>query len=35
MEVLVIMAVGVLVGATVFPARLKGANEKLTLLFTP
>ncbi|CAK7001939.1 MAG: hypothetical protein PEGG_00038 [Paraeggerthella hongkongensis] len=34
MEVLVIMAVGVLVGATVFPARLKGANEKLTLLFT-
>ena len=34
MEVLAIMAVGVLAGATVFPARLKGANDKLTLLLT-
>lgn len=34
MEVLVIMIAGVLVGATVFPARLKGANEKLTLICT-
>ena len=34
MEVLAIMVVGVLVGATVFPARLKGANDKLTLLLT-
>lgn len=28
------MAAGVLVGATVFPARLKGLNEKLTLAVT-
>ena len=28
------MAAGVLVGATVFPARLKGLNEKLTLAAT-
>lgn len=34
MEVLVVMAVGVLAGATVFPARLKGVNDKATLVLT-
>ncbi|MFQ9179419.1 MAG: lysine exporter LysO family protein [Eggerthella lenta] len=34
MEILAVMAAGVLVGATVFPARLKGLNEKLTLAAT-
>lgn len=34
MEVLVVMIAGALVGATVFPARLKGVNDKLTLAFT-
>ncbi|WP_390610464.1 lysine exporter LysO family protein [Gordonibacter urolithinfaciens] len=34
MEILVVMVAGVLVGATVFPARLKGLNEKLTLAAT-
>lgn len=34
MEILVVMAVGAVVGVTVFPERLKGVNEKLTLLFT-
>ena len=33
-EILVVMVAGVLVGATVFPARLKGLNEKLTLAAT-
>lgn len=33
-EILAVMAAGVLVGATVFPARLKGLNEKLTLAVT-
>ena len=33
-EILAVMAAGVLVGATVFPARLKGLNEKLTLAAT-
>lgn len=34
MEILAVMVAGVLVGATVFPARLKGLNEKLTLVAT-
>ncbi|WP_281656017.1 lysine exporter LysO family protein [Eggerthella sinensis] len=34
MEILAVMVAGVLVGATVFPARLKGLNEKLTLAAT-
>lgn len=34
MEILAVMVVGVLVGATVFPERLKGLNEKLTLTAT-
>ena len=34
MEVLATMAAGVLVGATVFPERLKGLVEKLTLVAT-
>lgn len=34
MEILVVMVAGVLVGATVFPVRLKGLNEKLTLVAT-
>ena len=33
-EILAVMVVGVLVGATVFPERLKGLNEKLTLAAT-
>ncbi len=34
LEILIIMCVGVAIGATVFPDALKGANEKLTLAST-
>lgn len=34
MEILIVMVAGVVVGATVFPERLKGLNEKLTLAAT-
>ena len=34
MEILIVMCAGVALGATVFPAALKGTNEKLTLVAT-
>lgn len=34
MEILVVMVVGAVVGATVFPVQLKGLNEKLTFIST-